>query len=109
MTVRKIIITIFFGVIVIMLSACMANEVTNNEQQKRMQRCEQYIDREREQCLQGDHVTIEDYKEDYRAYQKSKQQEADKARQTLILSPKAAVKPVVNLEEKLEDKPEDKY
>lgn len=61
-----------------MLLGCVAKDVALNEQQKRMLRCDQYNDRDRELCLQGMHVTIEDYKDDYKNFKKSKQEEADK-------------------------------
>lgn len=63
----------------------MAKDVNFSEQQKRMQRCDQYIERDRDLCLRGDHVTIEDYKEDFRDYKKSKQKEADDAKPVLKL------------------------
>lgn len=75
----------------------MAKDITFNEQQKRMQRCDQYIDRERERCFQGDHVTIEDYKDDYADYRKSKEKEANKAQLKLPVLTKPVEKP--------EDKP----
>jgi hypothetical protein len=93
-------IPIIIGVSIIMLSACVAKDVSYNEQQKRMQRCEQYIDRERERCFQGDYVTIEDYKEDYRAYERSKQKEAEKDKQKVIIIPESTVIPAVKPEDK---------
>lgn len=62
---------------VITLTGCIAKDVEFTEQQKRMQRCDQYVDREREECLKGSPVTIDDYKDDYRAYQRAKEREED--------------------------------
>jgi hypothetical protein len=56
------------------LSACMSKGIEMTEQQKRMQRCDQYIDMAREQCLRGDNVTIEDYREEYREFEKDTQE-----------------------------------
>ncbi|MFT6270296.1 MAG: hypothetical protein ACJAVV_003130 [Alphaproteobacteria bacterium] len=83
-----------------LLAGCMAKDITFNDQQKRMQRCDQYIDRDRDLCLRGDHVTIEDYKEDFRDYTKSKQKEADKAKPKLKLP--IVVKPVEGEQKKPE-------
>lgn len=41
-----------------------------SEQQQRMARCDQYVDSAREQCLRGDNVTIEDFKKDYKEFEK---------------------------------------
>lgn len=82
---------------------CMSKEVVTNEQQKRMQRCEQYTDRDREDCLRGEHVTIEDYKDDYKDFKKEQQKVNSKDKQKLIL----ATPPVVS-EKETENKPEDK-
>jgi hypothetical protein len=97
MSIGKIRVTIISSTAIILLSGCVAKDIEFNEQQKRMQRCEQYIDREKERCLQGDHVTIEDYKDDYDAYRKSKEKEAKKAQLKLPVT-KPLIKP--------EDKPE---
>jgi hypothetical protein len=104
---KKSVIAIF-GVSTILLSACMAKDVDYTEQQKRMQRCDQYIEREREKCLQGDYVTIEEYKKDYKAYKKDKQEEASKDQLKLPVIPKPVAKPTIKPEVKPEDKPEDK-
>lgn len=90
---------IILGVSIIILSACVAKDVSYNEQQKRMLRCDQYIERERERCLQGDYVTIEDYKDDYRAYERSKQKEAEKDKPKIII-PDPVVKPPIKTEDK---------
>lgn len=58
-----------------MLAGCVAKDLKLTEQQKRMQRCEQYIDRQQEECLQGGHVTIDDYNDDYNAFIKAKERE----------------------------------
>lgn len=100
MSISKTRLTIISSTAAILLSGCMAKDLEFTEQQKRMQRCEQYIDREKERCLQGDHVTIEDYKDDYKEYKKSKEKEATKAKLKLPVIPKPVKKP--------EDKPEDK-
>ena len=101
--IKKSVITIF-GASTLVLSGCLAKDVNYTEQQKRMQRCEQYIERDREKCLQGDYVTIEEYKEDYKAYKKNKQQEAVKDQLKLPVIPKPVAKSTV----KPEDKPENK-
>lgn len=98
MSIGKIRVTIISSTAIVLLSACVAKDIEFNEQQKRMQRCEQYIDREKERCLQGEHVTIEDYKDDYDAYKKSKEKEAKKEQLKLPVTPKPLTKP--------EDKPE---
>ncbi len=51
-----------------MLFSCLSKDVYYTDQQKRMQRCEQYIEASRERCLRGETVTIEDYKQDYREF-----------------------------------------
>lgn len=63
------------SMVLITLTGCMAKDAEFTEQQKRMQRCDQYVDREREDCLKGSPVTIDDYKDDYRAYQRAKERE----------------------------------
>jgi hypothetical protein len=68
-----------------LLAGCMATDVEFTEQQKRMQRCDQYTDRDRDICLRGYAVTIEEYKQDYKDYRKSKQKEAEEARPKLKL------------------------
>ena len=100
MSFSKTKVTIVSCTAAILLSGCMAKDLEFNEQQKRMLRCEQYIDSEKERCLQGDHVTIEDYKDDYNEFKKSKEKEAAKAKLKLPAIPKAAEKP--------ENKPENK-
>jgi hypothetical protein len=52
----------------------MSKGIEMTEQQKRMQRCDQYIEMAREQCLRGDNVTIEDYKEEYREFERETQE-----------------------------------
>lgn len=76
------------------LLGCVAKDIEHTEQQKRMQRCDQYVDKQREECLQGMPVTIDDYKDDYRAYKKSRAKEEDENKP--IILPK---------KEKEEDKP----
>jgi len=90
------------GVIGILLSACMAKDVVYTDQQKRMQRCDQYIDREREQCLKGDYVTIDEYQDDYKEYKKSKEEEEKKDQLKLPKTTNPPAKPMIKLEE---DKP----
>jgi len=59
------------------LGACMMPmEGAHSEQQERMMRCDQYIGDQREDCLRGEAVTIDDYKDDLKNYNKSKKQEA---------------------------------
>jgi|GEM_PF-2041475 len=86
---EKGLLLIFSGALVL-LSGCVAKDVVFNEQQKRMQRCEQYVDREREACLQGDFVSIQDYKDEYDAFQRSneKQKEKEKIKVTIPVAPK---------------------
>jgi hypothetical protein len=59
------------------LTACVAKDINLSEQQKRMQRCDQYIDRARDDCLRGETITIDDYKDDFRAYERSRAREAE--------------------------------
>lgn len=74
----------------IMLTACMTPiEGKHSEQQQRMLRCDQYIGEQRETCLRGDSVTIDDYKADYKNYKKSKAKEAEQAKQEA-----QAIKPI---------------
>nr|WP_136251291.1 hypothetical protein [Ningiella ruwaisensis] len=54
----------------VVLSGCISKNVEMTENQQRMQRCDQYIDMAREQCLRGENVTIDDYQEEYRAFEK---------------------------------------
>lgn len=70
---------IFLGLLgsLTLLSGCIAKNVDYSEQQLRMQRCDQYVDKQRDDCLRGEAVTIEDYKDDYKAYKKSRKNEAD--------------------------------
>lgn len=85
-------------------TGCIAKDVKYTDQQKRMQRCEQYIDREREQCLRGDYITLEEYKDDFEAYKKSKEKEAEKEQFTLPEKPVSDVKPTVSADEKPKSK-----
>jgi membrane protein involved in colicin uptake len=62
---------------VLSLNACISKDVEMTEQQKRMQRCDQYVDMAREQCLQGMNVTIQDYQEEFRNFEKSQQAELE--------------------------------
>ncbi|MGQ8364480.1 hypothetical protein [Glaciecola sp. 1036] len=62
---------------VALLSGCMSKEAVNNDHQMRMQRCEQYIGDAREKCLQGENVTIEDYKEDLKEFKKQEHSEEE--------------------------------
>ena len=59
------------------LSGCMAKDVPYSEQQQRMARCDQYIERERDMCLRGEAVTIEDFNEDFKDYKKSRAEEGE--------------------------------
>jgi hypothetical protein len=59
------------------LSACLSPiQGKHSEQQERMLRCDQYIGDQREDCLRGAAVTIDDYNDDYKNYQKNKVKEA---------------------------------
>lgn len=62
--------TLFICLSTIGLTACMSKDIEMTEQQKRMQRCDQYVDMARESCLRGENVTIEDYKEEYRGFER---------------------------------------
>jgi hypothetical protein len=75
---RNNFITVAFVFTASILTGCMAKEITFNEHQKRMQRCEQYIERDRDICMQGGHVTIEDYKDDYKDFEKQNKKQAEK-------------------------------
>lgn len=61
------------------LLGCMSKEVGYSDQQKRMVRCDQYIGNDREECLRGMAVTIEDYKADYREFERDEQKKRDAA------------------------------
>ncbi len=74
---KPIILLLTFAISHSFLVGCVAKDIEFTEQQKRMQRCDQYVERQREECLQGMPVTIEDYKDDYRSYKKSRAKEAD--------------------------------
>ena len=75
------------------LSACVAKDVAWTEQQQRLQTCEQYVDRKRDDCLRGDFVTIQDYKDEYKRYEKSLAREEKQKKEAL---PKIEIpKPVV--------------
>lgn len=61
----------------ICISGCMTPQTgPRTEQQKRMVRCDQYIDEQRDACLRGEAVTIDDYKEDLKNYKKSRKKES---------------------------------
>lgn len=49
-----------------------------------MARCDQYIGQGRDMCLRGEPVTIDDFKEDFTDYTKSKAKEAEKAKPKLV-------------------------
>ncbi|MFC4701132.1 hypothetical protein ACFO4O_13240 [Glaciecola siphonariae] len=52
------------------LGGCMSKGVEMTDQQQRMARCDQYVDMSRDQCLRGENVTIDDYKEEYKDFEK---------------------------------------
>ena len=62
---------------VVMLSACMSSESGYSEQQKRMLRCDQYVGETRDECLRGVAVTVEDYKDDYREFERTEQKKKE--------------------------------
>lgn len=65
---------------ILSLSACMMPlEGPHTEQQERMIRCDQYIGDQREACLRGEPVTIDDYQEDLKNYKKSKRKEEEES------------------------------
>ncbi|WP_284215575.1 hypothetical protein [Agaribacter marinus] len=71
------------------LQACMHKDAVNNEHQQRMQRCEQYVGMAQNDCLKGENVTIEEYKDDFREFKKDlKQKNAEKTAKP-VLKPKA--------------------
>jgi hypothetical protein len=55
----------FFG-----LSACMSKGIEMTDQQQRMARCDQYVDMARDKCLRGENVTFNDYREEYKDFEK---------------------------------------
>lgn len=75
------------------LTGCIAKDVAFTEQQKRMQRCDKYLDRERDKCLQGEHVRIEDYQDDYKAFKKSERKAAEQKQTKLpkVIVPKPTI------------------
>ena len=60
------------------LSACISDQKVSSEQQARMQRCDQYIDKARDDCLSGMPVTIKDYKTDYKEFERTEKERIDK-------------------------------
>ncbi|MDT0593942.1 hypothetical protein [Glaciecola petra] len=54
----------------LILTACISKEAQYSDQQKRMLRCDQYIGQSRDECLNGMTVTIEDYKQDWREFER---------------------------------------
>jgi len=75
--------------ITIALSGCMSKGLEMTDQQQRMARCDQYIEMARDQCLRGDNVTIDDYNEEYKDFEKdlrekqAKLEEDEKANEKL--------------------------
>lgn len=64
------------------LTGCMSKGIEMTEQQQRMARCDQYIEMARDRCLRGDNVTIDDYNEEYKGFEKhvrAKQEALEKA------------------------------
>ncbi len=51
------------------MSGCLNSDYAHSESQLRMQRCEQYVGMNKNRCLNGELVTIEEYKEDLEEYQ----------------------------------------
>ncbi len=91
--------TLPMALTLIFLSGCMAKDVEFTEQQKRMQRCDQYVDREREECLKGSPVTMDDYRDDYRAYQRAREREEEQNKIELLQTQRK------NDKTKVDDKP----
>jgi hypothetical protein len=56
--------------LVVGISGCMSKGIEMTEQQQRMARCDQYVGMARDQCQRGENVTIEDYKEEYKEFEK---------------------------------------
>lgn len=52
------------------LSGCMSKGVEMTEQQQRMARCDQYVGMSRDDCQRGENVTIEDYKDEYKEFER---------------------------------------
>lgn len=89
----------------LMLSACMSKDIEMTEQQQRMQRCDQYIESVREDCLRGMNVTIEDYQEEYRAFERSQQSELKKNSEAINKAVAAQEK--TRMEKEKQEKPID--
>ena len=67
------------------LSGCIGKDIPYSEQQQRMARCDQYIERERDMCLRGEPVTIDDYNDDFKDYKKSRAKEDEEVKTKLVL------------------------
>jgi hypothetical protein len=105
---NKLVFSMGWLLATILLGGCVAKNINFTEQQKeqqrRMQRCDQYIERDRELCLQGEHITIEDYKDDYKDFKKDKQKQEDaqKANEQVPSLPTPIIK---KSKTEVEDKP----
>jgi hypothetical protein len=71
-------LSILVGAATILMSGCMSKDVAYTDQQKRMMRCDQYIGESREECLRGMAVTIEDYKADWREFERDEKKSVKK-------------------------------
>jgi membrane protein involved in colicin uptake len=61
---------ILFITALLSLSGCMSKGIEMTEQQQRMARCDQYVGMSREDCQRGENVTIEDYKDEYKEFER---------------------------------------
>jgi len=83
----------------LLLSGCMSSEAGYSEQQKRMLRCDQYLGETREECLRGMAVTIEDYKTDWREFERSEKQKREAQAIDLKAQKPVDEKPIEIIEE----------
>ncbi|MEM0910554.1 MAG: hypothetical protein AAGJ37_06235 [Pseudomonadota bacterium] len=63
--------------LVLLSSGCINSDHVHSEYQIRMQRCEQYVGSAKERCLNGELITIEEYKDGVKDY-KRKTEDDDK-------------------------------
>lgn len=72
-------IAILLSASAVLMSGCISKEVGYSDQQKRMMRCDQYIGDTKADCLRGIAVTIEDYKADWREFERDKKKKREDA------------------------------
>lgn len=66
-------------VFVLLLTGCISKGIEMTEQQQRMARCDQYIEMARDDCLRGENVTIDDYNDEYRVFEKNVREQKERA------------------------------